>query len=329
MGTVQARRSMPVLVLLMFMVAPAFAAVEGQFERTLAVSGAVSLFVVSGSGGIDVSTGPDGAVRVTGVIHANTWKATVSSDEIARAVKELQAKPPIVQQGNTIRVGEIDDERIARLVSISYTIAVPKSTSVTSKTGSGSQSIASLAGTVTASSGSGALAVGVVEGPVEVRTGSGSIRVEGARGGVTSSSGSGSIKIGAVAGDARVRTGSGSIEMQQVASSTAEVSSGSGHIRVTDLKGGIKATTASASIEITGTPSVDWRASTSSGSITLGIPADTSFRLQAHTNSGTIRTDHTLKATATGRHELEGTVGDGGALVEAHSSSGSITVSRR
>lgn len=210
MSKVQAWCVAPAFILLMCIALPARAAVEGRFERTLTVSGAVSLSVTSGSGGIDVGTGPDGAVHVAGVIRANTWNATVSSDEVARAVKELEARPPIVQQGNTIRIGEIEDERIARLVAISYTVAVPRNTSVTSKTGSGSQSIAALAGGVTASSGSGALTVGAIEGPVEVRTGSGSIRVEGARGGIFSSSGSGSIKLGTVAGDARIRTGSGS-----------------------------------------------------------------------------------------------------------------------
>jgi hypothetical protein len=329
MRKVQAWCVAPAFILLMCMALPARAAVEGRFERTLTVSGAVSLSVTSGSGGIDVGTGPDGAVHVAGVIRANTWNATVSSDEIARAVKELEARPPIVQQGNTIRIGEIEDERIARLVAISYTVAVPRNTSVTSKTGSGSQSIAALAGGVTASSGSGALTVGAIEGPVEVRTGSGSIRVEGARGGIFSSSGSGSIKLGTVAGDARIRTGSGSIDLQQIVSNAADVSSGSGHIRVADLKGGIKASTASASIEIAGTPTTAWHATTSSGSITLAIPADTSFRLQAHSNSGSIHTDHTLKVTTTGGHELEGTTGDGSVLVEARSSSGSITVRRR
>jgi DUF4097 and DUF4098 domain-containing protein YvlB len=127
----------------------------------------------------------------------------------------------------------------------------------------------------------------------------------------------------------RVRTGSGSIEVLQAASDAAEISSGSGHIRVSDLKGGIRATTASASIEITGTPTADWRTSTSSGSIRLGIPADASFRLQAHTSSGSIRTDHALEAMTTSRRDLEGTVGSGGVLVEARSSSGSITVGRR
>jgi Putative adhesin len=321
------RLTTSVLVLLMGTAAPALAAVEGGFERTLTVTGAVTLSATSGSGGIDIATGPDGSVHVKGVIRANSWGA--SSDEIARAVKALEANPPIVQQGNTVRIGEIEDERIARLVSVSYTITVPRQTSVTSKTGSGSQSIASLAGPVSASSGSGGLTVAAIDGAVDVRTGSGSIRVERAGGGLSASSGSGSISVDAAAGDMRVRTGSGSIEVRQAASNAAEVSSGSGHIRVSDLKGGIKATTASAGIEITGTPTADWRTSTSSGSIRLEIPADASFRLDAHTSSGSIRTDHTLNVMTTGRRELTGTVGTGGVLVEARSSSGSITVGRR
>ena len=101
MRKVQAWCVAPAFILLMCIALPARAAVEGRFERTLTVSGAVSLSVTSGSGGIDVSTGPDGAVHVAGVIRANTWNATVSSDEVARAVKELEARPPIVQQGNS------------------------------------------------------------------------------------------------------------------------------------------------------------------------------------------------------------------------------------
>ena len=118
----------PTLVLLTCLAAPAQAAIEGRFERTLTVTGAVSLSATSGSGSIDVGTGPDGSVHVKGIIHGATW-GSASSDEVARAVKEVEARPPVVQEGNTIRVGEIGDERIARLVSISYTITVPRSTS--------------------------------------------------------------------------------------------------------------------------------------------------------------------------------------------------------
>jgi len=305
----------------------AAAAVEGRFERTLTVSGAASLSVTTGSGGIEVKAGPDGTVHVAGEIRGNSWGA--SADELARAVKAIETKPPIVQEGNTIRVGQIEDEQIARLVSISYVVTVPRSTSVTAKTGSGSQTVASIAGPVNVSSGSGSLTVGAIDAAVEARTGSGSIRVDSAGSGLTASSGSGSIRVGNVVGDTRVRTGSGSIEVRQVANGTAEISSGSGHIEVADIKGGIKASTASAGIHVSGTPTADWHTTTSSGSITLDIPADAPFRLHAYTSSGSIKSDHQLKITTTEKRELTGSSGEGGALIEARSSSGSITVGRR
>jgi len=313
----------------MWMAAPARAAVEGRFDRTLTVTGPVTLSATSGSGGIDVNTGQDGSLHVVGVIRGNSWNPGASAEEIDRAVRAIEATPPIVEQGNEIRIGELEDERISRLVSISFTITVPRETAVTTKTGSGSQTIAALAGPVTTTSGSGSIAVGRIEDAVQVRTGSGSIKVEGAGHGVAASSGSGSIHLGAVTGDTRVKTGSGSIDVQQVSASNAQISSGSGHIRIAALDGGITADTASASIEIAGKPTAGWRTTTSSGSITLAIPDGTPFKLQARSESGSIRTDHTLQTTATGQRELEGTVGGGGALVEARSSSGSINVTRR
>ena len=144
-----------------------------------------------------------------------------------------------------------------------------------------------------------------------------------------SSSGSGWIKLGTVAGDARIRTEADRWICSKSCRTRPTCHPDPAIYAWRNLKGDIKASTASASIEIAGTPTTAWHATTSSGSITLAIPADTSFRLQAHTNSGSIHTNHTLKVTTTGGHELEGTTGDGSVLVEARSSSGSITVRRR
>jgi hypothetical protein len=317
------------LAIFLCVAAPAAASVEGRFERTLTVAGPVSLSATSGSGSIKVTLGSDGAVHVIGVIRANSWWSSGSSDELERAVKAVETTPPIVQDGTSIRIGDLADERIERLVSISYTISVPRRTAVESHTGSGSQSIAALSGGVRAASGSGSIDIGTIDGKVDARTGSGSINIEGANGGLSASTGSGSIKIGTTAGDMRVRSGSGSISIRQVASNAADISSSSGQIDVTDLKGGLKVTSASASIDVSGTPTADWTASSSSGSITLNIPANTSFRLRANTSSGSIRTDHTITPTTVGRHEMVGTAGSGGVLIDAHSTSGSITVGRR
>jgi hypothetical protein len=329
MITARKQQLWPALAIFLCLAAPAAASVEGRFERTLTVGGPVSLSVTSGSGSVKVTSGPDGAIHVIGVIRGNSWWNSSSSDELERAVKTVETKPPIVQDGASIRIGEIADERIGRLVSISYTISVPRHTSVESNTGSGSQSIAALSGRIGAASGSGSIDIGTIDGKVDARTGSGSINIEGATGGLSATSGSGSIKIGTTAGDMRVRSGSGSISIRQVASDAADISSSSGQIDVTDLKGGLKVTSSSASIDVSGTPTADWTASSSSGSITLNIPANTSFRLRANSSSGSIHTDHTITPTTVGRHEMVGTAGSGGVLIDAHSTSGSIIVGRR
>ena len=46
---------------------------EGQFDRTLSVSGAVSLDVTTGSGDITVKTGSSNQVVIHGRIHGNDW----------------------------------------------------------------------------------------------------------------------------------------------------------------------------------------------------------------------------------------------------------------
>ncbi len=97
---------------------------EGGFDRTLKTSGAVDLTVETGSGSIAVHAGDGSSVHVTAKIRANEdWH--VSTGEAQAKVKKLEANPPIEQNGNTIRIGEIRDEDLKRNVSISYEISAP------------------------------------------------------------------------------------------------------------------------------------------------------------------------------------------------------------
>lgn len=306
--------------------APASAQVLGKFDRTLTVSGAATVSITSGSGSVNVVAGNDGSVHVVGTIRGNRWME--SADQLERAARTIEAKPPVVQKGSTISLGDIEDQEIARRISISWEVTVPKQTSLTVKTGSGSQTVASLAGPVNANSGSGSVAIGNTSGAVDVRTGSGSIKVEGGTGRVNASAGSGSIHLGAVSGKVSVNTGSGSIDIASAASATVDVSTGSGQIDIDGLKGGVTASSASGSIHINGTPTSDWQLHSSSGSIVLGIPDGSAFRVQANTSSGSINTDHKLTISSAGRRELTGTVGTGGVLVAARTSSGSIRIRR-
>lgn len=306
---------------------PAVAAGQelGRFERTLTVSAPVVLSVVSGSGSVDVRSGPDGTVRIVGIVRAaDRWRT--SEQESQRAVRAVEANPPIVQEGGRIDVGRIDDEDIARRVSISYEVVVPRTTRVTSRTGSGSLKVGALAGPVSVSTGSGSVDVGAIDDGVEVTTGSGSVKVEGGRGRVGISTGSGTVHAGAIDGDVHIRTGSGAIHVERVSGGTADLRSGSGSLAVRRLDGGLIANTASGSISVSGIPRRDWTVSSSSGQLTLRIPSGTSFRIQANSSSGRIETDHDLQSRTVGRRELTGTAGEGGPLVTARTSSSRIAI---
>jgi hypothetical protein len=74
-----------------------YARAEGHFDRTLQVSGAVSLDVTTGSGDISIKTGSSSQVVVRGTIHTNNW---LFSNE--NAVHQVESNPPIQQSGKTL-----------------------------------------------------------------------------------------------------------------------------------------------------------------------------------------------------------------------------------
>ena len=109
--------------------APVAAEVVGKFDRTLKVSGPVTLSITSGSGSVNVTPASDGTVHIVGTIHGNTWRR-ITRDTIERAARAVEANPPIVQSGSTIALGERDrdGDEYDRHVSISWEVSAPTST---------------------------------------------------------------------------------------------------------------------------------------------------------------------------------------------------------
>ena len=112
---------------------PAVAADEGHFDRTLTVTGAVDLDVQTGSGDITVRPGNAGSVEIHAKIQANGWHFGGDNSQI----EAIEKNPPIQQEGNTIRIGHVEDRDLLRHVSISYEIITPKETKLHSTSGSG------------------------------------------------------------------------------------------------------------------------------------------------------------------------------------------------
>ena len=304
---------------------PALAAQEGHFDRTLSVTGAVDLTVQTGSGNISVKPGDSSKLEIHATIRVD--HAWLNGDASAR-IHDIEANPPIEQNGNTIRIGHFDDRGREHGISISYDVSVPEQTKLHSESGSGDETIGGIAGPVDATSGSGDLRVANIGSEVHVRTGSGSVELDSIKGSARASSGSGSIRALGIAGGLNASSGSGEVKLEQTAAGDVEISTGSGNVDIKGAKGAVSVTTGSGEIDAQGVPSGDWKLRTGSGSVTVEFPENAGFELYAQTSSGNIETKHAISVQGNiSTHELHGKVGTGGAVrVELRTSSGTIRI---
>lgn len=221
---------------------PALAA-ESTFERTLSVSGAVTLHISTGSGSIHIKPGADDKIHIFGRVKSG-WGG--SEDR----VREVAAHPPIEQTGSIVRIGANLDN--LHNISIEYEVQAPARTYLDASSGSGDVSDEGVGVNARLNTGSGTIhATGLKEsftvgtgsgdiyaeqvgsGDVTARTGSGSIELKNLSGGVKADTGSGDIKLsGQPKADWRVRTGSGGVELWADRSAfTLDASTGSGDIK--------------------------------------------------------------------------------------------------
>ena len=323
---VLATATLTVALLLACTLSAAAQALEGSFDRTLNVSGAVELTVSSGSGSIRVDPGAAGTVHVAARLKAdNSWLA---GSDVEQRIRQIEKNPPIEQQGNVIRIGRFPDSDLARNISISYEITVPAETKLEAGTGSGSITVGAIKGPAAVKSGSGSVTIGRVGGSVEASTGSGGIKVDGAAS-LEAHTGSGSITATGVAGPTKANSGSGSISIAQAGKGDVDVSAASGGVTVTGVDGAARLNSSSGSIRIDGRPAGPWSLHSSSGGISITVPPDAAFDLDARTNSGSIDSAHPVTMEVTGKIDkkrIQGKVRGGGPLIEASCSSGSIRI---
>jgi hypothetical protein len=306
---------------------PLNAATTGHFEKTLQVNGTVDMEVSSGSGNITVHQGGAGTVYVSAKIHANSGSWLFGGGNVDERIRRIEQNPPVVQQGNTIRIGKFDDRDMQRNIAIDYDVTVPAQTKLNSYSGSGDLTISGLQLPLTAKTGSGNVTVERIAGDSRVSSGSGDLRINSLKGVLYAETGSGNIHAIDVAGDAFVNTGSGDIEVGQSAGGSVKARTGSGNIKLRGVKGGLRADAGSGNIHAEGEPTSDWRLDAGSGNITLRVPSQASFNIDARTSSGTLKVNHPYTTQGTvAKNHIQGKVGNGGVLMEVHTGSGDIEV---
>ncbi|HJT69660.1 MAG TPA: DUF4097 family beta strand repeat-containing protein [Terriglobales bacterium] len=303
---------------------PAFAAVRGQFDRALQVTGTVNLQIETGSGSIVVHRGGSNQVHVVGHIQANEW---FGGGDAEQRVRKIESNPPIQQSGNDIRIGHIDDPSLRHNISISYDVTVPANTELHASSGSGEQNISDISGPAEVSTGSGDVKCSNIGGGLRAHTGSGGIEISGINGNVYARTGSGSIHASNVAGGFDGQTGSGHLTLEQSAPGSVRAETGSGGLELRNVKGSLQAQAGSGDIRVDGEATGSWYVHTGSGSVDLRLPQNASFDLDAHTGSGSIDLSHPVSVQGSiGRHEVKGKVGGGGVPVEVQTGSGSIRI---
>lgn len=285
----------------------------GSFQQTLSVDGPLLLDVSTGSGSIDVVSGDSQRVEITGHIKVRSGSFLGmfkrSSEEQQELVDQLENEPPVSLVDGHLKVGHIKSREFTHNVSISYEIVVPAGTEVKSHTGSGSMTISGVAG------------------PVEAKTGSGSITLTDIGDAVKARSGSGGIRADNIAGAFEAHTGSGGVRLTQTAPGDVDVTAGSGSAKLHGVVGALHVKAGSGRVEIDGRQEGDWNVDTGSGSVSIRLPEDAAFELDAHTGSGGITVDHPLTIQGkVSKRRMRGEVRGGGDLLVVETGSGGIRI---
>jgi len=265
-------------------------AVSGSFQRSLKITGPVTLDVSTGSGDIVVRAGDSSTVEIHGRIQVREDRQEDMADA-ERRVRHLEQHPPIDQDGNRIIIGRMEDRESTRNISIDYEITAPAQTQLTSQSGSGDMTVEG------------------IRGPVEVHTGSGD------------------MKFASISGSVEARSGSGDGNFEHVSGERVNIESGSGDMQLHDVRSALHIRTGSGNITAEGEPAGDWTLRAGSGEIHLRFPSQTGFDLVAHTNSGEVRTSLPITSEGNLDHrELRGKIRGGGVRVEVSTGSGDIHI---
>ncbi len=258
----------------------------GKFERTLTVTGPVSLDVSANSGVIRVLAGETGSVRIRGVVRARTSFSLWG--DLSGRIRRIASDPPVHQDGNAIGIGDVADRWLLRGINLFLEITTPAATEIR------------------ALADAGDIRIEGIDGPVECETGSGEINISNIGSEVRVSSDSGGIHIHGVMGPVEAR-------------------SDSGHIEALKVEGTIDAKTDSGDIRLSQTVVKPVCAQADSGCIRLQLATLGGYSIRARTDNGRVELP-VLSSQRLSRRVFEGDVRDGGAVVDLETDSGDIEV---
>jgi hypothetical protein len=220
------------------------------------------LAISNGAGRITIRRGEEGVVSVNSTKRASGFGINPRSMQINSNHYSDVLEISTHMTWNMFQFG---------LRRVDFEITVPASCDVRVQNGSGQVVIQGTSGEISVHTGSGRVSAHDLQGQIAMKTGSGRIEAGNLQGLIDLRTGSGRIEAGNLQGQINLHTGSGRIEVTRSAlSGKSSLKTGSNSIHV------------DSSLD----PLGDYTFQTGSGSITLILPADAAFTLDARTGSG-------------------------------------------
>jgi DUF4097 and DUF4098 domain-containing protein YvlB len=203
-------------------------------------------------------------------------------------------------------------------VSVAYTVSAPAGTRI---------SVESISGNVKVSD---------IKGDLSAQSISGDVRISGAGRIGTAKSISGIVEISdaQIDGALTANSVSGDVLLRHVSARRIEAGSVSGNLRLEEIQcDRVNASTTSGDVAFSGALARNghYELKGFSGDVRVQLSGNTGFELDASSFSGQIRSDD-FPITSRGRanrHSLTGTYGDGSAMLDLQTFSGSIVITKR
>ena len=298
---------------------------EEQVDRTtrtlkLGPNGILGLGNIAGDIVVTRGSGADVTVEIVKTARGRT------ADDVREQLELVQVE--VTERANRADIrtryprGEDRNNRRNLSVSVAYNVTAPAGTRLSIESISGSVKVTDIKGDVSA---------GTVSGDVRI---SGATRVSAAK------TISGVVEIVDAQTDGALESGSvsGDVILRRVSARRIEVSSVSGNVRLDEVQcERVEASSTSGAVSFAGPLARGGRYefNSFSGDVRLTLNGNTGFEIDANSFSGHIQSD--LAITRRGpntdgnrrQRELHGTYGDGSAVLDLTTFSGSIVITRR
>lgn len=190
--------------------------------------------------------------------------------------------------------------------SISFRAYVPHNSIVDGKTSGGSVSGENIYNRLNLATSGGSVKVQNISGDIDLRTSGGSIQIDDASGEINARTSGGSVSVNGLDGVAELRTSGGSMRLNNISANLNARTSG----------GSIRAELVAFYDDVT--------LRTSGGSIQISMPEVDHYNLEL--SGSRVNTNLRNFSGEMERNRINGRVGDGGPLLSARTSAGTVTI---